>query len=109
MIQAFVAKKLINVALKKIMKAREIKNLRKYVEEDNELDLKVRDLENANVIISKQLEISNKKLDKYGKYTEELEKEVATLKKNSHPSQEYICCRRCGCEITKTKSKKRRK
>ena len=42
MIQAFIAKKLINVALKKIMKAREIKNLRKYVEEDNELDLQVR-------------------------------------------------------------------
>ena len=46
MIQAFVAKKLINVALKKIMKAREIKNLRKYVEEDNELDLQVRQLQN---------------------------------------------------------------
>ena len=42
MIQAFIAKKLINVALKKIMKAREIKNLRKYVEEDNELDLQIR-------------------------------------------------------------------
>mgnify|MGYP003656865544 FL=1 len=66
MIQAFVAKKLINVALKKIMKAREIKNLRKYVEEDNELDLQVR--------------AHAKAIDKYGKYIEELEKDVATLK-----------------------------
>ena len=31
------------------------------------------------------------------------------LEKDSHPPQEYICCRRCGCEIAKTKSKKRRK
>ena len=66
MIQAFVAKKLINLALKKIMKAREIKNLRKYVEEDNELDLQVR--------------AHAKAIDKYGKYIEELEKDVATLK-----------------------------
>ena len=90
MIQAFVAKKLINVALKKIMKAREIKNLRKYVEEDNELDLQVRQLQ--------------KQTAKQGKYIEELEKDVAVLKKDSHPAQEYICCKKCGCEIAKTEN-----
>ena len=90
MIQAFVAKKLINVALKKIMKAREIKNLRKYVEEDNELDLHVRQLQ--------------KQTAKQGKYIEELEKDVAVLKKDSHPPQEYICCKECGCEIAKTEN-----
>ena len=95
MIQAFIAKKLINVALKKIMKAREIRNLRKYVEEDYELDLQVR--------------AHAKQLDKYGKYIESLEKEVAILKKDSHPSQEYICCRECGCKITKTKIRKKEK
>ena len=67
MIQAFVAEKLINVALKKIMKAREIKNLRKYVEEDNELDIQMKQLQ--------------KKIDLQGKYIEELEKDVAILKK----------------------------
>jgi|TARA_R110000824_G_scaffold93612_3_gene226350 hypothetical protein len=67
MIQAFVAKKLIDVALKKIMKAREIKNLRKYVEEDNELDIQMKQLQ--------------KKVDLQGKYIEELEKDVAILKK----------------------------
>jgi len=45
---------------------------------------------------------------KYGKYIEELEKDVAILKKDSHPPQEYICCRECGCKINKTKNKKRR-
>ena len=90
MIQAFIAKKLINVALKKIMKAREIKNLRKYVEEDNELDL--------------QVKLHSKQLDKYGRYIEKLESEVGTLKKDSHPSQEFICCRKCGCKIAKTKN-----
>ena len=92
MIQAFVAKKLINVALKKIMKAREIKNLRKYVEEDNELDLQIR--------------AHAKQIDKYGKYIEELDKNIAILKKDSHPPQEFICCKECGCKITKKKIKK---
>ena len=95
MIQAFVAKKLIKVALKKIMKAREIKNLRKYVEEDNELDIQMKQLQ--------------KNVEKQGKYIEELEKDVAILKTDSHPSQEYICCKKCGCKISKTKSNKRRK
>jgi hypothetical protein len=51
-------------------------------------------------------------VNKYGKYIEEMEKEIAILRKDSHPSQEYICCRRCGCEIAKSKvdiPKKRRK
>ena len=67
MIQTFIAKKLIDVALKKIMKAREIKNLRKYVEEDNELDIQMKQVQ--------------KKVDLQGKYIEELEKDVAILKK----------------------------
>jgi|2_EtaG_2_1085320.scaffolds.fasta_scaffold06288_3 hypothetical protein len=39
------------------------------------------------------------------------EKRIKLLEKDSHPPQEFICCRRCGCEIAKTKSKikKRRK
>jgi hypothetical protein len=91
MIQAFVAKKLINVALKKIMKAREIKNLRKYVEEDNELDLQVR--------------AHAKAIDKYGKYIEELEKEVAILKKNSHPIRDFVTCDCCKKKLKQKKEK----
>ena len=44
-----------------------------------------------------------KNMMKYGKYIEELEKDVAILKSNSHPPQEYICCRKCGCRIAKSK------
>ena len=35
------------------------------------------------------------------------ERRIKKLEKNSHPPQEFICCRKCGCEINKTK--KRRK
>ena len=30
-------------------------------------------------------------------------KRIKALEKNSHPPQEYICCKKCGCEIAKTK------
>ena len=35
------------------------------------------------------------------------EKRIKLLEKDSHPSQEYICCKKCGCKISKIK--KRRK
>ena len=91
MIQGLIIKKVIDVVLNKIMEKHNLNKLQKYVEEDNELD--------------KQMKMVQKNLNKYGKYIEELEKEVAILKKDSHPAQEYICCRECGCEIAKTKSK----
>ena len=80
-----VAKRVIKAIKYKI----DLKKIDKYVEEDNELDLQVR--------------AHAKALDKYGEYIEKLEKKVATLNKNSHPPQEYICCKKCGCEIAKTK------
>ena len=60
-------------------------------------------------LIEGQLNAMQRNSNKYGKYIEELEKDVAMLKKDSHPPQEFICCRRCGCQIAKTKIKKRRK
>ena len=72
----------------------DLKKIDKYVNKPNELDL--------------QAKAHAKALDKYGRTIEELEKEVAILKKDSHSPQEFICCRRCGCKINKTKSKKRR-
>ena len=71
MLQAMIAKKAIDIILKKVMEKREIKKLRKYVEEDNELDIQVRQMQ--------------KTIRKQGKYIEELEKNVAILKANSHP------------------------
>ena len=35
------------------------------------------------------------------------EKRIKLLEKDSHPAQEFICCRKCGCKIAKIK--KRRK
>ena len=71
MLQALIAKKTVDIILKKIMKKRELSKLRKYVEEDNELDIQMKQLQ--------------KTVAKQGKYIEELEKEVAILNKNAHP------------------------
>lgn len=39
----------------------------------------------------------------------ELRDEIKILKKDSHPPQEFVCCRRCGCKIAKIKNKKENK
>ena len=71
MLQGILAKKAVDVILKQIMKKREISKLRKYVEEDNELDIQIKQLQ--------------KTVAKQGKYIEELEKNLAIVNKNSHP------------------------
>ena len=91
MIQGLIVKKVIDVVLKNIMEKHNLNKLQKYVEEDNELDIQVKQMQ--------------KTISKQGKYIEEIEKNVALLNKDSHPSQEYICCMQCGCKIAKTKSK----
>ena len=70
MIQGILAKKVIDIVLKKIVEKHKLNKLQKYVEQDNELD--------------KQMRVVQKTLDKYGKTIEEIEKEVAILKKDSH-------------------------
>ena len=71
MLQGLIAKKAIDVILKKVMQKREINKLRKYVEEDNELDIQIKQLQ--------------KTVAKQGKYIEELEKNFAIINKDSHP------------------------
>tara|TARA_R100000479_G_C6242922_1_gene149487 strand:+ start:90 stop:371 length:282 start_codon:yes stop_codon:yes gene_type:complete len=71
MLQAIVAKKVIEMILKRVMEKKAIKNMRKYVEEENELDVQMKQLQ--------------KTVAKQGKYIEELEKNVAILSKDSHP------------------------
>ena len=83
MLQGLIAKKTIDIILKQVMKKREINKLRKYVEEDNELDIKVR----------------------------KIEKRIKKLEKNSHPKADWICTD-CGCKaqrVVKHKSIKLRK
>ena len=38
-------------------------------------------------------------LMKYGKYIEDLEKDVAILKANSHPKRDFVVCENCKCKI----------
>ncbi len=89
MLKAMVAKKGLDLILKKVMEKREIKKLRKYVEEDNELDIQMKQLQ--------------KTVAKQGKQLEQNDIEIANLKKDSHPPQEYVCCKKCGCKIAKIK------
>jgi hypothetical protein len=36
-------------------------------------------------------------------------KRIKALEKLAHPPQEYVCCKKCGCEIAKTKKGKNAK
>ena len=71
MLQGMIAKKVIDVVLKKIMEKHNLNKLQKYVEEDNELDV--------------QMKQAQKTIGKLGKYIEQLEKTVASLEADSHP------------------------
>ena len=100
MIQVFLVKLIIGAIKDAIEKKKRIKGL-------NNLK-RIDDYVNKDNVLDKQMKQTQKNLNKYGKSIEELEKKVAILKKDSHPAQEYICCRKCGCKINKTKVKKRR-
>ena len=69
MLQGIIIKKVLDLVMKQILKKFNLDKMQKYVEQPNELDKKVKKLE-----------------------------------ENSHPSQEYVCCKKCGCEIAKTKN-----
>lgn len=65
---------LIKNQVKKIIKKKigeKLNKVTKYVEEDNELDI--------------QLRQAQKTISKQGRYIEEMEKDIANLKKDSHP------------------------
>ena len=66
MIKAMVAQKLVKIIFKKIETKHKLNKLKKYVEEENELDIQMKQVQ--------------KTIAKQGKYIEELEKEVANLK-----------------------------
>ena len=67
MLQGLAAKKIISVVIKRIMEKSELRKMRKYIEEENELDIAVKDLT----------------------------KRIKILESNSHPPKEFICCS-CG-------------
>jgi hypothetical protein len=70
MIQGLIVKKILEAVMKAILKKYNLDKVTKYVEEDNELDI--------------QLRQAQKTISKQGKYIEEMEKDIANLKKDSH-------------------------
>jgi prefoldin subunit 5 len=66
MLQGIIIKKVLDLVMKQLMKQFKLDKIQQYVEEPNELDKQVKSL--------------NKTVNKYGKYIEELEKDIAILK-----------------------------
>ncbi len=66
MLQGIIVKKILDSIMKQLLKQFKLDKIQAYVEKPNELD--------------KQMKQVQKNLSKYGKYIEDLEKEVAILK-----------------------------
>ena len=71
MLQAFIMKRIAGAIIKKVMEKRELKKMKKYVEEDNELDIQMKQV--------------RKTLNKHGRTLENVEKDIAQLRVDSHP------------------------
>ena len=71
MIQTWIAKKIVTAIIRGIKRKHDLKKMDDYVNKPNELD--------------KQIKSMQKTVNKYGKYIEVLEKNVAILRKDSHP------------------------
>ena len=71
MIGKLIGKKLLGTIAKQVLKDKVVQNIQKYVEEPNEVDIQVKQL--------------RKVVNRQGMYIEELEKDVAILKRDSHP------------------------
>ena len=66
MIQGLIVKKVMEVVMKQLTKQFKLDKIQEYVEQPNELDKQVKSLQ--------------KSVNKYGKYIEEVEKDIAILK-----------------------------
>ena len=66
MIQGLIVKKVMEVVMKQLMKQFKLDKIQEYVEQPNELDKQVKSLK--------------KSVNKYGKYIEDIEKDLAILK-----------------------------
>ena len=89
---------LVKIICKRIIKAIkhrvDLKKIDDYVNKPNELD--------------KQMKQVRKNSSKNGKNIEELEKEVAILRKDSHPKSDWVCLK-CGCKAKKVEKATKRK
>ena len=66
MLQGIIIKKVMEIVMKQLMKQFNLDKIQKYVEQPNELD--------------KQVKVIQKNVSKYGKYIEEIEKDIAIIK-----------------------------
>ena len=64
------AKMAFNMVMKQLFKKFDLDKINKYVNEDNDLD--------------KQMSVLQSNVAIYGKYIEQIEVDIATIKKNSH-------------------------
>ena len=70
MLQGIIVKKVLDLVLKQLLKQFKLDKIQDYVEKPNELD--------------KQMAALQRKVDKYGKYIEEMEKDIAKIKSIAH-------------------------
>ena len=70
MIQGVIIKKVLDLVLKQLLKQFKLDKVLDYVEKPNDLD--------------KQMAVLQRKVDKYGKYIEEMEKDIAKIKSVAH-------------------------
>ena len=70
MLQGILVKKVLDLVLKQLLKQFKLDKIQEYVEKPNDLD--------------KQMGVLQKKVDKYGKYIEEMEKDIAKIKSIAH-------------------------
>ena len=71
MLQGIIVKKVLDLVLKQLLKQFKLDKIQDYVEKPNELDT--------------QISVLQKKVGRYGKTIEEIEKAMAILNKDSHP------------------------
>ena len=90
MVQGLIVKWIIKAIMKAIQKKHDLKKIDAYVNKPNELDKQVKSLQ--------------KTVNKYGKYIEEAEKNIAILKKVAHPKADFVCTD-CGSKAKRVKDK----
>ena len=66
MLQGILVKKVLDLVMKQVLKQFNLDKIQKYVEEPNELD--------------KQVKAIQKNVNKYGKYIEDIEKDIAIIR-----------------------------
>ena len=71
MLQAFIMKRIAGAIIKKVMANRAIKKMQKYVEKPNELYIQMKQVQKTQ--------------NKYGRTLENVEKDIAQLRVDSHP------------------------